>query len=647
MRKIIGMLIVGALILALGAVGYRHYLTDAAVRGEADAMVLLVSPDIAVDDPRVTIWLDAAREEGLHMRVMRSADFLRLYTNRKAIPGVILPDGVQREASSILISTLENYVEAGGNLMVVYDAATVPYMPEGSRLSELVGVDYALFGKYGTDAIVSGSIQGTKETFESLLILPGKYSAVDENGPEMKQQRPEVRDYLPANDNKYVISGYSQQQMEYAGFITAGAYDGKALLSSPEKGLVAGVRRQGTGNVLFVNLPLGYLKDRTDGLYLHGFLRYFADKVLRLPYLSPTPEAIGGLVANWHVDSNGAIQPIVDIDQTGIYEQGPYSIHITAGPDTYSFGDGEGLNVPNNPTIQKWIRDMVAKGHTIGPHGGWIHDYFGDNVSDDNRAEFEKFLVLNKKALEDVMGKPALEYSAPVGNQPQWVTDWLEENGFLAYYFTGNSGMGPTRSYRDGQLKNRRIWSFPILTYRDIASFEEAKGAAELLAADRTLTYRDLASDKFSESGISQREIGDWLRAVTDFTADRRIVRLVYFHPPGATLYMNAMRAWLDRAKVLAGQGRFRWYTMTDMARFLNDRELVQWQVEGQAEGKQVFVATHPTSLARQTWLLPKETYSRPEPREGKLAVREEADYWAVTAADGTKIVFTAGGIHR
>ncbi len=624
MRKAAGMLIGGVLILALGIAGYRYFLSDSAVVGEADAMVLLVSPDIAVSDPRVAIWLDAAREEGLHLRAMKSSDFLRPYTNRKAIPGVILPDGVQREASSTLISTLKNYVEAGGNLMVVYDAATVPYRPEGSRLSELVGVDYALFGKYGTDAIVSGVVQGTKETFEALLIPPGKYSAADEAGAEVEQRRPGIRDFLPANQSKYVVSGYAHQKMEYPGFISEGPYDGQALLASPEKGLVAGVRRHGAGKVLFANLPLGYLKDRTDGLFLHGFLRYFADKLLGLAYLAPVPDGIGGIQMNWHMDSNVAIQPVVAIESTGIYEQGPYSIHITAGPDARAIGDGLGMNVPNNPTIQKWIRDMVAKGHAVGPHGGWIHDYFGLNVSENNRAEFEKFLVLNKKVLEDVTGKPALEYSAPVGNQPQWVTDWLEANGFLAYYFTGNPGLGPTRSYRDGQLKNRRIWSFPVMTYRDLASFEE-----------------------FAESELGSQEVSDWLRAVTDFTADRRVARLVYFHPPGVMLYMNAMRAWLGRAKELARQGRFRWYTMTDTARFLNDRELVQWQVEGQAEGEQVFVATHPANLAHQTWLLPKGFYSRPEPREGKLAVREEADYWAVTAADGIKIAFTAGRIRR
>ncbi|MBI5612152.1 MAG: hypothetical protein HY942_03650 [Gammaproteobacteria bacterium] len=618
MRKAIGFFVVGVLIAALGAAGYRYFLSDSAVRSEAEAMVLLVSPDIEFGDPRVTIWLDAAREEGLHLRAMRSSDFLRPYTNRRAIPGVILPDGVLREAPGTFSSTLENYVEAGGNLLVVYDAATVPYRPEGSRLSKLVGVDYALFGRHGTGAIVNGSVQGTKETLAALLIPPGKYAAVDEAGPAGS------RDYLPSDRKKYVISGYSQQRMEYPGFISEGDYDGEVLLASPEKGLVAGVRRAGAGNVLFANLPLGYLKDRTDGLFLHGFLRYFADKVLGLAYLSPVPDGVGGIQMNWHMDSNAAIQPIVDIDKTGIYEQGPYSIHITAGPDARAAGDGLGINVPNNPVIQKWIRDMTAKGHAIGPHGGWIHDYFGLNVGDDNRAEFEKFLVLNKKALEDVMGKPALEYSAPVGNQPQWVTDWLEANGFLAYYFTGNPGLGATRSYRDGRLKNRHIWSFPVMTYRDLASFED-----------------------FAESELGSQEVGDWLRAVTDFTADRRVARLVYFHPPGVTLYMTAMRAWLDRASELARQGRFRWYTMTDMARFLNDREQVQWRIEGQAEGEQQFLATHPVNLARQTWLLPKQSYSRPEPRAGKLAVREATDYWAVTAAEGTDIAFSARRTRR
>ena len=33
----------------------------------------------------------------------------------------------------------------------------------------------------------------------------------------------------------------------------------------------------------------------------------------------------------------------------------------------------------------------------------------------------EQFLALNKNALEHVTGKTVVEYSAPDGNQPEWV----------------------------------------------------------------------------------------------------------------------------------------------------------------------------------------------------------------------------------
>ena len=36
------------------------------------------------------------------------------------------------------------------------------------------------------------------------------------------------------------------------------------------------------GQVLFVNLPLTYLKGRTDALPMHGFLHYFSHQLLRL-----------------------------------------------------------------------------------------------------------------------------------------------------------------------------------------------------------------------------------------------------------------------------------------------------------------------------------------------------------------------------
>ena len=55
------------------------------------------------------------------------------------------------------------------------------------------------------------------------------------------------------------------------------------------------------------------------------------------------PDGVGGLVLNWHVDSNAAIKPLQEMSSWTLMQQGPYSIHITAGPDAGKAGDTEGL----------------------------------------------------------------------------------------------------------------------------------------------------------------------------------------------------------------------------------------------------------------------------------------------------------------
>ena len=48
------------------------------------------------------------------------------------------------------------------------------------------------------------------------------------------------------------------------------------MLLKSKQGIAAGYRQEELGHVLFVNLPLGYLASRTDGLLLHSFLHFFA-----------------------------------------------------------------------------------------------------------------------------------------------------------------------------------------------------------------------------------------------------------------------------------------------------------------------------------------------------------------------------------
>jgi hypothetical protein len=570
-----------------------------------DGLILLVPDGASFSDSRVTVWLDAANEEGLHVIPMHDSVFLSPLFGRPNCAGVILPDSIHQQASDLFLGEIRDYVANGGNLMLVYDAATKSiqgFYPSGrSRLSDLAGVDYALYKNLGDATIRAGDMTSTIQLVKQLGVPPGKYfpflapTAASENTTSTQLRR------------------YQYGNLEYPSFVTAGDYAGQVLLRS-SAGIAAGYHHYENGRVLFVNLPLGYLKGDTDGLPLHTFLNYFAVHMLSLPHLLSVPDGVGGLVLNWHVDSNAAISALQAMNSWTILRQGPYSIDITAGPDTYAVGDNGGFNVLHNPVSQDLVREYVRLGNEIGSHGGWIHNYFAAHVETDSPKDMAKFLDLNKNALEQVTGRRVVEYAAPNGDQPEWVTHWLESRGFIAYYFTGDAGLGPTQGYRRGQREGQNIWAFPVTQLDRAASFEE-----------------------FSAEDISFDAIQQWLEALTGFVADRQEVRLLYFHPPGILPYHEIIENWLKKTAQLKAQGNFRWYTMTQVANFLNLRKHVEWTLT-ERDGLALLKATDSQTLAHQTWSLPADTFGKPVVIRGAVTVSQDGDAWIVDAGEGNQL---------
>ena len=580
----------------------------------ADRLLLLVPDRTRFSDPKVALWVDAGSELGLHVVPMHDSEFLRPFLQKHEFAGVILPDSVHKQASDLLVTAIQKYVAGGGNLMLVYDAGTLSlaggYAKGQSRFSGLAGIKYALYDSLGDQTIRWSDIHGTARSFEAMGVPPGKYYPFDfqdQSGGGTSDHEVELRRYLYGD-------------LQYPSLVTSGRYEGKVLFHS-DAGVVAGERRYQSGSVLFVNLPLGYLKSNTDGLPLHGFLRYFAVNILGLPRLLAVPDGIGGITLNWHLDSNAAIKPIQEMEQWRILDQGPYSIHITAGPDAMQFGDNRGFNIDRNLQNQKIVQQYQKLGYAIGSHGGWIHNYFAAHVDKGDPKDLEKYLVWNKESLERVTGRPVTEYSAPDGNQPQWVTEWLEAHGFVAYYFTGNTGMGPTQGYRDGKREGQNIWSFPILHLNQDAAFEE-----------------------FKRDGYQPEEIGHWLEGVTNFAVSHRTVRLIYFHPPGILEYRPIIRHWMDLTGALRSQGEFRWYTMSGLATFLNSRKKVEWSVSTR-DGRMQIQATHPETLEHQTWFFPATKFLEPRVSVGSAEVKKEPDGWLVIAGAGKTLKIEAQSV--
>jgi hypothetical protein len=606
------------LLCAILLLAYQH--TQQAQRQAEPATLILLLPDHTdMHDPKVTVWLDAAREQGLLLTPMTDSEFLHPWFARHQIAGVILPDQVRKVASDVLIDTLKQYVAQGGRLMLVYDAGIWTshqrYAEHASRLSDLAGIRYGDYRKLGAGVSTWSPVLASRYTFKALHVPPGKYALYSVMREYAKT--PQVQQVL-VDQPVYSLAGYDHPVLSYDSYVTSGTYQGVVLMQTVQGSVAAGIHRHGKGDVLFVNLPLAYLKARTDGMLMHAFLRYFAERMLHLPYLASEPDAVGGLVMNLHLDSNVALPALEKLRDLGFYQQGPFSVHITAGPDATHKGDGAGLNVLHNKKTQAWIKFFQAHGYAVGSHGGWIHDYWGNKVPDQATPEFENYLALNKQALEKVLGQPIVEYSSPEGNHPAWVTDWLHDHGFLAYYFTGDSGSPPTRSYRDGKLRYPRLWSFPILTYHDMAGFEELRGG-----------------------GVSTTQVEQWLHAISEFCTDNRSVRLIYFHPRGALLYPKAMRSWLALTAKLQHDGKFRWYTLTGLSEFLNRRLQTQWRISRSGETLH-FAAENPQTLAGQVWLLEKSYYAKPVIIAGKASIEDGGRHWLVHAGDDKLLQFSA-----
>ncbi len=579
----------------------------AMTQAATNQIALLVPDGFSQTDPRVTAWLDGALEEGLKITVISDTQFLQGTTTAQ-FSGIILPDQVHVNASDALVAALETYTNGGGKLMLVYDFGALTttgfYASPRSRFSNLAGVDYVLYDQLLGNMIGLGPVTGLSSTLRTIQVPPGK---------SMAWTTP------PATDPVEGISGYAYGFLTYPSYVTQGTYTGTALLSSPNFGLVAGLRTFGAGQVLFVNLPLSYLKGQTDGMLLHGFLRYFGTNLMGMARLSAQPKAKAGLVLNMHFCAGDQIQPALTLRSWGIFNNGPFSVSVTAGPDEATFGDGQGINLSQNKQAKQLLLYLQNKGHKIGSHGGWIHDYWGGSASETNQATFQQYLVLNKQAVEAVTGRAAVEYAAPEGNTPQWSVDWLEANGNTGYYFLGHTGMAPTRTYRNGVLVNQTIRAFPVMPLGKYATFEE-----------------------FQQFNVASADITAWYNQLIDFVLKYRTSRLIYMHPIGASSYQTVLTTLFSRTTSLKSSGQFTWYTMDTLGRFGQRRQQVTWTATDSGNAW-TFQASHPTDMTDMTWVLPRTAFAQPTVTGGLGVVTWDTNNWMVTASGGKTLTFVAG----
>lgn len=606
-------------LLALGAIatatfwGWQSQNTHSAV---PMTLVLLLPNTEAKAHPAAQAWIDAANEEGLLLQTMTDDEFIRHRADQHPIAGVILPDTVHPHASDLLINTLYQYVTAGGQLMVSFDAALFKlhhsqYAAQESRLSALVGVRYAMNEGLRDHTLNNSTVQVSKDGERELGIQPGKLDFPEDPTDPWG----ELMAYVYQN---LVYDHYRTAPLNTAwgiapsasGPVALGKFDDKlrTWIRSKQGDTVLSVNQHGQGRVMFANLPLGYLKTRTDSYLLHRALSHFGTDMAHLPKLAATPDGIGGMVLNLHVDSNSAQSTLKDLEQSGWLEEGPFSIHVTAGPDANHEGDGLGLNVNENPWLREFLKRQHERGHEVGNHGGWNHNVFGNEANEHNQARFEPYLERNHASISQAIGQEPKVYSAPVGNQPTWATAWLHARGFKAFYTTADTGLGATRSYiHEKPSPHTGLWNFPISNFKRIATLDELE-----------------------EFGLKEQQMSDFIVDLFTHVSDHRLVRLFYFHP-ATTSYPGTMRALREQARLLQQKNIFRWYRMADLSDFMNRRAGVSWQLQ-QRSGKYELQARSPDSLDTLTWIIPAHSAKDLRITHGQGRIERQEHHWLVTA---------------
>ncbi len=603
------------LALVVLALGYFAWQDQRAAPVQEGAVVLLVPDGMSASAPQARMWRDAASEEGVQLQVLAVSEWARAVTrHHRQWPALIVPDTFQRSLDDTAVRRLHEQVRAGTRLMLVYDAGLLDgqghYAPGASRFSDLTGMQYGLYDTLRAAMTTSSQIRGSAAMMEHLQIPPGRYldlHADFQHDSVMFSGRPMSREVA--------VNGYRQgdEGQTFPVLVTRGQPT-QVLLHSEQGYPILSRQVLGKGETLFVNLPIGYLKQRTDGIFLSGMLRYFVQDMLGWPRLANTPDGKGGIVLNWHVDSTPAIPALQTLQKAGVLDEGPYSYHFTAGPDVYHPGDGAGMNVPANPEVRALIQDLARRGNAIGDHGGWIHNYFGERINDSNGPEYVQYLDLNQQALTAVLGYAPREYSAPVGNTPRWTLRWLEQHHFLGLYLTGDIGMGTTRTWLGQERLSPTLWMFPVLTMGELATAEDVH-----------------------QEGVPLALYSDWLGAVVRFVRENQAVRLVYFHPPGAVMVLPAVRTFVQEMRACRLAGDCRWFTLTQMADFMNRREAVQWTHTLAAEGD-VLSASAPQTLAQMSWWVPQARFGRPEVLSGQARIDAHGNQWRITVVSGKDI---------
>jgi hypothetical protein len=532
------------------------------------------------------------------------------------VPAVIFPDSLCQRMPVGFEPWLASYLGAGGGVAAIYDPAVKDgrdaYLSE-TLFKRFSGINHVVFHRLAERAYTLGHIKFQDSDAATACEIPfGKL------------------------DGSLFLCGYGYGRLQYPVarsqmvadpavtpapdvLATAVADDGQAYPAVV-------TRRYGKGLVFYVNMPLGHLKANADDLPLRSMLRFFLFDRLQIPHLMNVPFGKGGIVLNWHHDANSDWPYLEQMIDAGFFRSHlNYSMHITAGDSLDRPGDKRGFDACGQG--ERFVKMLMPYG-VIGSHGGWHHNWFAFNVESGafGENEIRRYIQKNSQCLESLTGRKIVEYSAPNGIHPQpLMTQILTEMDISAYYYTGDSGAGPNRTFFDNRMLSDRLIAFPVMPLMDKASPQE-----------------------FDAAGYGEAAVRQWLQRTVGYAVDNRVVRLLYAHP--YDLFETSQRrdfrpayaALIDTLEHEQANGRLNVQSMSTFAQFMLQMLETEYSFTIRPKALDVFVRK-PVGLQGVTLAFPRQKYRPPE--KDAWQVQSGIDFFYITlepSADETRLSIPA-----
>ncbi|OPY60464.1 MAG: hypothetical protein A4E56_02666 [Pelotomaculum sp. PtaU1.Bin065] len=559
-KKYISILIVISLFTSLPVLTLLLHASSAEQSGVVQVGLLVGDRESEQGKLILSAYEQLLKEEGFPYQVVSPGDVAGFGGAglQERFEALLVPEFVNSSMPPDVAEVINSYVrEHGGQVLLVFDPATKDLgntQDQAPRLANLAGVRYFMPAPGGQGSTYLGYWYFTSaDKGREWGISPGKLE----------------------KDNAVSSYSYGKVQFEHSWAVNDDAqivaYDSGEDFKNPvitEKSYESG------GAAVYVNIPLGKCKLRSDDLTLRSVLRTFLIRYAKVPRLVNSPGGKGGMVFNLHICSGAYFRALMVMMMQGLFQKDvPLSIHITAGPDTYKLGDGAGF-FAENKFKGKPVLEVLQNYGEIGSHGGWAHNFFAYNLQYMPVQKAVQLIKWNFDALEGVTGRKVREYSDPGGNHPLWIDSYIEGLGVNSYYHAGDSGSSLTHPRFDGKYAGQTMWAFPISPYREFACFEEME-----------------------RGRVPSGEVKKWLADLVDFAAEERTIRMVYSHPSDTRFGLEAIRALEEKALAEQNNGRITIAPMSWFADFLNRNARTRLQVKKQESGNYIIALENPEGL--------------------------------------------------